>query len=133
MQVEIFSLCDAATVENGKMNVLGAFDTIFAKKLPAAHPQCAVAIRVRFNVLEGNSHTIEVKFINADGRPVIAPASGTITVKFQDKQRWASANLALNIQSLKLEHYGEYSVDLSVDGKGRASLPFFIQELVRQN
>ncbi|MHC4882477.1 MAG: DUF6941 family protein, partial [Planctomycetota bacterium] len=32
--MEAFLLCDAATDQNGKLNVLGAFDNIFAKETP---------------------------------------------------------------------------------------------------
>ena len=48
MQVEIFSISDAATSENGKLNILGAFDTIWVRQFPALYPHCAVAVRMRF-------------------------------------------------------------------------------------
>jgi len=34
MRLEVFSLCDAATSEKGKLNILGAFDTIWVSKIP---------------------------------------------------------------------------------------------------
>jgi hypothetical protein len=43
MNIQVAVLCDAATDDNGKLNLLGAFDTIYARELPAIHPQCAVA------------------------------------------------------------------------------------------
>ena len=48
MNIEAFLLCDAATGHQGKLNVLGAFDTIYAKQLPVIHPACAIALRIRF-------------------------------------------------------------------------------------
>ena len=53
MNIEVFSLCDAATIEGGKLNMLGAFDTIMAEKVPVVHPQCTIALRLRFNASEG--------------------------------------------------------------------------------
>ena len=45
MKVEIFTLCDAATVDAaGKLNVLGSFDRLNAATAPVVHPQCALAI-----------------------------------------------------------------------------------------
>ena len=42
MNIEVFSLCDAATVDvAGKLNVLGAFDTIGTGSMPTVYPQCA--------------------------------------------------------------------------------------------
>jgi len=128
MQVEVFSLCDAATVQGGKLNMLGAFDTIVAGTMPAVHPQCAVAVRIRFNALEGEKHGVSVKVIDADGAALIPAAEGTIALNFPKGQRSCSANLVLNVQGLKLQRYGEYSIDLAVDGKAMASAPLFILE-----
>src|SRR5439155_356479 len=52
MQAEIFTLCDAATVTGGKLNILGSFDTIGAHTFPCNHPLCAVACKLRFDVGE---------------------------------------------------------------------------------
>lgn len=128
MQVEVFSLCDAATSGAGKLNMLGAFDTIWAKKVPVVHPQCTVALRVRFLSSEGNKHEVSVKFIDADGKHIIPPTNGVIHINYLEGQRSNSANLILNIQGLKLEKYGECSIDLAVGGTSRASLPFFVKE-----
>jgi len=128
MQIEVFSLCDAATVEGGKLNILGAFDTIMAAKAPVTHPHCTVALRFRFQSIEGNEHKISVKFVDADGEHVIPPANGVIKINFAKGQRSSSANLALNLQGLKLAKFGEYSIDLVVNGKNKASLPFFVRQ-----
>ena len=128
MQIEIFSICDAATIEGGKLNILGAFDTILASEAPVTHPHCTVALRFRFQSIEGNEHKISVKFVNADGEHVIPPANGVIKINFAKEQRTSSANLVLNLQGLKLAKFGEYSIDLTVNGKNIASLPFFVKQ-----
>ena len=60
MNIQVAVLCDAATDDNGKLNLLGSFDTIYAPQLPAVHPQCAVALRVTFQPGEGitGSHLV---------------------------------------------------------------------------
>lgn len=129
MNIEVFSLCDAATVDAaGKLNVLGAFDTIWSLKMPTVYPQCAIALRVRFENIERGEHKVAVNFVNVDGKHIIPSANGTISINFSDEQRSGSANLVLNLQMLKLENYGEYSIDLAVDGRNEASLPLFIRE-----
>ncbi len=126
MNIEVFSLCDAATNDTGKLNILGAFDTIWMSQMPGIHPQCAVVLRVRFGVLERGEHRISVSFVDADGKHIIPSASGMIKVSFPDGQRSGSANLILNIHGLKLEKFGEYSIDLAINGKNTASLPLFV-------
>lgn len=128
MRVEIFSLCDAATTDGGKLNILGAFDLIGAAKVPAVHPQCAVALRIRFDIHERGEHRVMVNFIDADGKHIIPSASGAIRIDFSGQQMSGAANLILNIQGLKLEKYGEYSIDLTIDGKIEGSLPLLVRE-----
>ncbi len=128
MRIEIFALCDAATGDLGKLSMLGAFDTMGAPKTPVVHPQCAIALRVRFERVERGEHKVVVHFVDSDGKKVIPSAQGTITMNFSDEQSSGSANLILNIQGLKLERFGEYAIDLAIDGQQRASLPLFVKE-----
>ena len=127
MNVEIIALCDAATDQNGKLNILGAFDTIFAKSLPVVHPQCAVALRLRFQRIEQGNHKITLHLVDEDGNLVI-PSIDADLHQASQKQDSASVNLVLNIQKLKLEKYGLYAVNLAVDGRQEASVPFYVRE-----
>ena len=128
MRIEIFALCDAATGDLGKLSMLGAFDTIWASKTPAVHPQCTIALKVRFERIERGEHKVVVHFANSDGKNVIPPAQGAITINFAEEQSSGAANLILNIQGLKLDSFGEYSIDLAIDGQQKASLPLFVKE-----
>ncbi|MDP2922234.1 MAG: hypothetical protein Q8O30_00740 [Candidatus Omnitrophota bacterium] len=128
MRVEVFSLCDAATSDIGKLNMLGAFDAIWVRTLPVIHPQCAIALRLRFDKIERGEHKIVVNFVDADGKNIIPPAQGSIMINFPDEQSSDSANLILNIQGLKLERLGEHSIDLAIDGRHEATLPLFVKE-----
>jgi hypothetical protein len=128
MNIEMFSLCDAATIDAaGKLNVLGAFDTIWTANMPIVYPQCAIALRIRFEKIEKGEHRITVNFVDLDGKHIIPPAIGVININFPDDQRSGSANLVFNIQMLKIEKFGECSIDLAVDGRREASLPLFIK------
>ncbi|MFA6384637.1 MAG: hypothetical protein WCY10_04620 [Candidatus Omnitrophota bacterium] len=128
MQIEIFSLCEAATADAGKLNVLGAFDTIWATKVPLVYPRCTIVLRARFEKIERGEHKVAVHFVDIDGKNVIPPAQGDLTMNFSDQQRSGSANLILNIQGIQLEKLGEYSIDLAIDGKQEASLPLYVKE-----
>ena len=129
MNIEVYSLCDAATNDTGKLNLLGAFDTIRAKDMPVIHPQCSVALRIRFESIERGGHKFAVNFVDLDGKNIMPPMNGAINVNFPDGQRSGSVNLVLNIQGLKLEKYGEYSIDLAIDGRREGSLPLFVTAL----
>lgn len=127
MVVEIFSICDAATSEGGKLNLLGAFDAIHVRQFPGVLGYCAVAIRLRFFAVEQGAHRVDVRFIDTDGKNVLPPAGGPLQVAFPEGQRSASFNIVLNIPGLKFEHPGDYSLELLVDGQGVSSLPLEVK------
>lgn len=129
MHIEIFSLCDAATTDaGGKLNVLGAFDTIWTANVPLIYPHCAIALRIRFESIETGEHKVVVNFVDLDGRHIIPSATTTINVAVPNN-RTISANSVLNLQLLRFERYGEYSIDLAIDGRKEASLPLFLMQM----
>lgn len=129
MQIEIFSLCDAATADGGKLSMLGAFDTIRTLKFPTVHAHCAIALRIRFLRIEEGEHKIKVHFMDGDGKKVLQPMENVINVTSFSGQSSVSANFILNMQGLKFDKGGEYSIDLAIDGQHKASLPLFVKEV----
>lgn len=116
MNIEVFALCDAATDSQGKLNMLGAFDTISTPGLPTVHPQFTVVLRLRLNRTERGKH-------------VIPPIEGGFEVNFASGDTATGViNAVFNIQNVKLEKYGEYAVNLAIDGRQEASLPLYIKQ-----
>ncbi len=132
MNIEAFLLCDAATDQQGKLNVLGAFDNIFAKKVPTMHPACAIAARIRFEKIEEGSHTIRIHIIDEDGKPIGPKLEGNVNVRIGDDVGSTATNIVLNIQRLKFEKYGQYRIDLAIDNQIMGSLPFHVREAPNQ-
>ena len=128
MNIEAFLICDAATDTGGKLNVLGAFDTIFVSELPATHPQCAIVLRMRLARSEHGEHRIALHLIDSDGQHVIKPLEGNFRVS-SNSGATATSNLILNLQGLALKSDGELAVHLHIDGKHVASLPLYIRKL----
>jgi len=123
MNIEAFLLCDAATEQHGKLNVLGAFDNIYTKKLPVAHPACAIATRIRFEKIEEGNHSVKIQIIDQDGKNIGPKPEGSIAVRIAPDADSSVANLIINIQGLKFEQFGQYRIDLAIDGSIKASLP----------
>ena len=126
MEVEIFALCDAATDQAGKLNILGAFDRIGIRKLPVVYPHCAIALRIRFDRIEEGSHRVRINVVNADGQPLTPGFDSQFTVRFPPDGQSVCANLVLQINSLKFETPGQYAIDLAIDGRHDKSLPLYI-------
>ncbi|MBM3822178.1 MAG: hypothetical protein FJ404_04655 [Verrucomicrobia bacterium] len=126
--MELIALCDAATVSGGKLNVLGAFDTIQSSTFPVVHPQCALALRLRFSRLEEGRHRIGICITDADGRPILPPIDGALDVELTGDEESAAMNFVINIHQLKFENAGAFSINLSINDRHEASLPLFLKE-----
>ena len=129
MNIQVAVLCDAATDDNGKLNLLGAFDTIFAPQLPAVHPQCSVALRVRFAAGEEGDHKLKLNFVDADGKSLMPPIEMPVTVAMPEDAHFVTRNFVVNIQGLKFAEAGIYSVDVRLDDKSQAGIPLWVKNL----
>ena len=132
MNIQVAVLCDAATDDNGKLNLLGAFDTIYAPQMPAVHAQCAVALRATFQPGDEGTRKLTLNFINADGRPImqgIPPMPVPVTLP--DDAHFLTRNFIVNIQQLKFAEPGLYSVDVRLDDESQASIPLLVKLIER--
>jgi len=129
MRTEIFILCDAATEQQGKLNLLGTFDTLYAREVPVVHPACAVAIRLRFSRIEEGNHKVKVTFADADGKLVMPPMNASLAVRFRPEDTTVTANLVLNLLQLRFERFGEYTIDLAVSGRQEGSIPLYVRQM----
>lgn len=132
MNIEAFLLCDAATDQQGKLNVLGAFDNIWVKQLPAKHPFCSIVTRIRFERIEDGDHSVKIHIIDEDGKNIGPKPEGNISVLTGPGFDSSVANLILTIQGLEFKQFGKYQIDLAVDGNIQASLPLRVSEIPKQ-
>jgi hypothetical protein len=117
MQVEIFTLCDAATEHAGKLNIIGTFDALRGFEAPISHPQCAIAGRLRFEQIEEGEHRVMLTFADEDGNIVMPKFDSTLAVKFSPGQRTVTSHFVILIQQIQLPKFGEYTIVLAVDGR----------------
>jgi hypothetical protein len=130
MKVEIFTLCDAATSDaGGKLSLLGSFDRLNALSTPVTHPLCSLAIKMRFERLEEGQKRIAISFVDSDGVAVMPTLDAATQVSFPPDDSSVTACLVLQIQQLKLPNFGEYSIDLAIDGRHEASIPLFVKKV----
>ncbi|MEI9866701.1 MAG: hypothetical protein WDN00_19535 [Limisphaerales bacterium] len=127
MNIQVAVLCDAANEDNGKLNLLGAFDTIYAPQLPAVHPQCAVALRVTFMSGDEEAHQLKLNFVNADGRSIMPSIEIPVSVVLPEDVHFLTRNFIVNIQQLKFVEAGLYSVDVRLDDKSHGNIPLTVK------
>jgi hypothetical protein len=128
MNIQVAVLCDAATDDNGKLNLLGAFDTIYTQQLPAVHPQCSIALRVTFGDEDEGSHTLRLSFVDADGHSIMPGIDMPVEVSLPSDSLFSTRNFIVNIQQLKFQNPGLYSIDVALDNEPEASIPLLVKQ-----
>ena len=129
MTIQVAVLCDAATEYNGKLNLLGTFDTIYTQSMPAHHPQCSVATRIAFERNEEGRHQLAIHFVDEDGQPIMNATEVPVDVTFPADATFISRNFIVNIQQLKFEKTGLYSVDVVLDNRRLCSIPLAVKHM----
>ena len=129
MKLELLTLCDFAKGEpSGKLYVIGSFDHIFSNQTPVAAPMCAIASRLRFDVVERGAKTVTLSFVDADGGKVIPEINMQMNVQFPPGESSVAVNLVIMLPQLNLPKFGEYSIDLAVDLRAEGSIPLFVKK-----
>src|SRR5215467_7512748 len=115
MNIQVAVLCDAATEENGKLNLLGAFDTIIAQQIPATHPQCSIALRVTFSHEDEGAHKLRFNFVDADGRSIMPGIDLPTEVVLPGDSHYGTRNSIVNILHLHVDLPGWNRTDPTAD------------------
>jgi len=123
MDVQIAALCDFAADYGSKLCLMGTFDTIMAAQFPSIHPSCSIALRMVFRDTDAGRHVFKVTLIDEDGKSLLPKIEPAIDVRLPDNVFFITQNLIFNLQGMKFEKAGQYSIDIAMDGKMIARIP----------
>jgi hypothetical protein len=130
MQIQVAVVCDAATENNGKLNLLGAFDGIQTAQLPATHPQCSIALRMTFSEVEDGEHKLRFNFVDEDGKSIMQGVNLPelpFQVRVPEDSHFLTINFIVSIQQLRFEKAGLYSIDVAIDGRQEIGIPLVVK------
>lgn len=127
MKTELFTLCDFAQEQGGKLTMVGTFDTIISRHFPCVHPQLSIVIRLRFDLWEFGTHTFKVETRDLDGEMNLEPLIGRLTVKGAGNAT-AVSHLVYSIANLKFKSCGIVSFILYIDDKEITSIPLYLRQ-----
>jgi hypothetical protein len=85
------------------------------------------AVKMRFERLEEGQKRVRISFIDEDGRQIMGLEAQT-NIQFPPGEASAAAALVIAMPQLRLQNFGEYSIDLAVDGRQEASIPLFVRQ-----
>jgi len=132
MDIQIATLADFAADYNGKLVISGTFDTLVARAVPVVHPQCSLALRFCFTPEDVGRHKLSINIINEDGDsldPNNMPIEPEFEVQLPKGTPFLTRNIIMNLQGLRFETAGIYSIDLGVDGEILMRIPLRILQV----
>jgi len=127
VKIELFTFCDFAQENGGKLTVVGTFDTIISRNFPCIHPQLSVVIRIRFDLWEFSTHNFRIETRSVDGEASMEPISGTLDVRGVGNAT-AVSHLVFTIGNLRFKNPNMINFTLFLDDKEIGSIPLYIRK-----
>ncbi|MEO8199493.1 MAG: hypothetical protein ABI679_03125 [Gemmatimonadota bacterium] len=123
MNLDFAVLADYALIDQqGKLSIIGIFQHVWVTSFPTVNARTHLVLRVRGRRTEIGSHTIRIKFMDADGVELMG---GEGTVQFGEPvagvtELEAGAVLVFDIP---LPRPGQYAFEIALDGTTGARVP----------
>jgi hypothetical protein len=130
MQVKIALLADSANISReGKLNILGVFDTIYTHQFPTTHPHMHLVLRFSASPQEaGRACALEVQLVAQDGR-VVFGITGSLGVPHVEPGEMVGVDHVLAFANLVFAEAGRYAFRITVDGVEAASVPLRVESM----
>jgi len=127
MKIELFTFCDFAQENGGKLTIVGTFDTIISRNFPCIHPQLSVVIRIRFDLWEFSSHAFRIETRDLNNEISMEPISGTLDVRGVGNAS-AVSHLVFTIGNLHFKNSSVINFTLFIDEKEIGSIPLYVRK-----
>ena len=124
MELLVATLCDTAVENQGKLNVIGAFDAIIAQNFPAGFAFTLV-LRFSFTAEDHGKHSFSIRLSDDSGAPETeAPKESEMQVNMPPGTvGFSTQNMITPLQGT-VQKAGVYHFDVYFDGKILARVPF---------
>jgi hypothetical protein len=130
LRVEMFTLCDGATEQDGRISLVGTYDSIYAADFPFALPQVTAVLRVRFWPQDGCLHAFRLVLTSPDGKSLGVLLDAMANLQPFNDDRSIACNLITRLQNVQIEGPGEHTFDFYIDDRLQGRLPVSICRMV---
>ena len=133
MEKQLALIADSANVSvEGKLNILGEFDTVFATGEPATHPVIWFVAKLLFDTTDVGKHKLLLRLVDDDGNTLLPPVTGDLAVPALGagySGDGPSMPVILCARNITLPRFGRYTFALRVDDRIVAEVPLYLRKL----
>jgi hypothetical protein len=129
MEIPFAVIADGANVSReGKLNILGIFDTIHARSFPVTHAEMKLVLRVVAAPDEaGMEHAIEIKLLDDEGGAVLGMKANVVPRSVPEGKP-LRLDQVVSMHNVTFKKPGKYHFSIMVDGDQKAALPLTVNE-----
>ena len=126
-------LADYANISrDGKLNVMGIFDRVFARKLPSRLPPMQLVIRLEAQPEElDREHGIGIQLADPEGRAVF-DINGNFTPRGAMPGEAVTINHVVRLADVPLERTGLHRIRIRVDDQTVGEVPLRVDQPPQQ-
>lgn len=126
-------VADAANkAEGDKLNVLGIFHDLAARRLPCVHPRMALALSFRAKPYEkGKTFQVRIPLLDPDGK-ILFQINADLEILPQNATLEPVAPLAINLHNVALPKVGAYRFEVFVNDNRKGEIKFNLSLLKEQ-
>lgn len=129
MELQLAVLADAANLSaEGKLNILGAFDAIFARSVPVVWPSMVFVAKVELSQSDGEDVLFELRVVSEDGDLVFrAEIQGHLQRVGPPDGVSPCVPIIVPMNHAHFEHFGAYSFELWNRGSRLIGVPLHVR------
>ena len=125
MDVPLALIADAANIsDDGKLNILGVFNRISVRELPATHPQLTLVLKFVADAVEaGQTKRLQIFLSDPDGQRLLTLEAEIEVPGPKDPGKPVELVMPQTIVGLTFERSGPHAFDVLINGEPKARVP----------
>ncbi|MDF9829343.1 hypothetical protein [Parabacteroides sp. PF5-6] len=129
MDVELFTLCDFAQINQEKFTIVGTFNSLFPQVFPFRYSSFYVACRIRLEKGEegDKAFSFSIRENKPNGKDLITPVKGDIHVVPDDNIDAYISNFVLSFNNIEFTEPAHYNVVFECCGF-KKTIPLFVKK-----
>lgn len=127
MNVSLSLLADYANLSTeGKLNIMGIFQRIYASSVPTIHPQMQLVLQFDVEPAErGTQKAIDIHLVDADGNKLASVGQSMVIPS--DAPLGSQIPLIATLTGLAFPKYGDYTFHILINEGIKAQVPFKVE------